>query len=255
MRSKKKSLKVGVVFFHKNIRSIYKERWVRKSVESILNQTYSDLHLYEINYGGDQYSILEGLENTKPHFFVSEEMKNHAEAMNLIIDKAFSDGCDFVFNTNLDDYFDPKRIEIQLEKLKEGYDIVSSDFCYIEEDEKGEDIVTFYKNIKSKTDIKKNLDFGHNVIAHPCVGYSKNFWENNKYVPDEIPREDLLLWKRAIDNGFKFYIMDDVLLFYRLHSNQITGDNRFQVKPTPPPNRTNPSGPTERSLKDTVFYD
>jgi hypothetical protein len=146
--------------------------------------------------------------------------------MNFIIGKAFEDGCDFVFNTNLDDYYDSKRIEKQLEKLKEGYDIVSSDFCYIEEIN-GEDRVTFYKNIKSNTDIKLNLDRNHNVIAHPVVAYSKRFWDNNRYLPQEIPLEDLNLWKRSFNSGFKFYIMDDVLLFYRLHGNQVTGGKNW----------------------------
>jgi hypothetical protein len=54
---------------------------------------------------------------------------------------------------------------------------------------------------------------------------SKKFWEGNRYVPDEIPREDLLLWKRAVNNGYKFYIHPDELLFYRLHENQVTGNN------------------------------
>ena len=37
--------------------------------------------------------------------------------MNMIIDEAFNDGCDYVFNTNLDDYYHPTRIEKQIEKI------------------------------------------------------------------------------------------------------------------------------------------
>jgi hypothetical protein len=219
-------MKIGVIFFHKNIRSIYKERWINKCIDTILNQTVNDFTIYEINYGGDDLSLFKDLEIKNQHVFIAEEKSNHAEAMNRIIDLAFSDGCDFVFNTNLDDFYHLQRIEKQLEKLRNGYDLVSSDFCYIKENG-DEDVISFFKNIRNYGEIRDNLDKNHNVIAHPCVAYSKKFWNSSRYIPEEIPEEDLKLWKRSIGNGFglNFYIYEDILLYYRLHENQITGDN------------------------------
>jgi hypothetical protein len=243
--------KLGVIFFHKNIREIYSERWIKKSVESMLNQSIGDFKIYEINYGPDNFSIAEYFGNVDNEvFFVSKPLKNHAEAMNFIIDKAFSDGCDYVFNTNLDDCYHEERIEKQITKLDEGYDIVTSDFCYIEEIDE-EDRITHYKNIKSNTDIVFNLAHGHNVIAHPVVAYSKKFWESNRYNIDEIPMEDLRLWQRAIASGSRFYIMDDVLLFYRLHSNQITGNNSTPVQHPQQSSRT--SDKLNTDLKNTIY--
>jgi glycosyltransferase involved in cell wall biosynthesis len=219
-------MKIGVIFFHRNIKNIYRERWIKKCVDSILNQTYSDFSIYEINYGGEEDSILEGFIFPNPHVFITEKKENHAEAMNAIIDVAFKDGCDYIFNTNLDDFYDLKRFEVQVEKLNSGFDLVSSDFCYVEEI--GEiDEVTLIKNIKKFGDIRENLEKSHNVIAHPSVAYSRRFWEQNRYVPAEIPREDMNLWLRSIQNGFKFYICDEVLLNYRLHENQVTGRNSY----------------------------
>lgn len=220
--------KIGVVFFHKDIKKIYKERWIKKCVDSVLSQTVSDFTIYEINYGGGKDSILEGFSSEHPHIFIAEEKTNHAEAMNIIIDLAFGDGCDYVFNTNLDDYYELNRFEKQIEFLNQGYDIVTSDFCYVEEIE-NEDKITFYKEIKKAGGIKENLMKNHNVIAHPCVAYSKKFWESNSYNPEEIPAEDLLLWRRGIEAGFKFHICDEVLLNYRLHGNQITGNNSYKT--------------------------
>jgi hypothetical protein len=144
--------------------------------------------------------------------------------MNFIIDQAFSDGCDFVFNTNLDDFYTPDRIEKQGRELKNGMDLVSSNMCYFEERD-GTDTTLKYINLSDRGQIEKNLSGGHNVIAHPSVAFSKNFWDHNRYVPSEIPQEDFLLWKRASEGGFKMFIVDDYLLNYRLHSLQITGDN------------------------------
>ncbi len=219
-------MKLGVVFFHKNIQSIYQERWIKKCVDSILSQTIGEFSIYEINYGGDGYSILNNRKIKNPHFFLSEKKKNHAEAMNAIIDLAFKDGCDCVFNTNLDDFYHNQRFEIQLDWIQNGYDLVSSDFCYIEE-VNGDDIVTLTKNIKRFGDIQENLERGHNIVAHPCVAYSRKFWESNRYVPEEIPMEDMFLWIRSLKGGSKIYICDEVLLNYRLHENQVTGSNSY----------------------------
>lgn len=214
------TMRVGVVFFHKNITSIYKDRWVKKSVESMLNQTHSDFFIYEVNYGNEEHSVVSefDVENKK---FYKKDFNNHAEAMNFIITKAFEDGCNYVFNTNLDDYYDKTRIEKQLVFLNKGFDIVSSDFCYIR-DIGDIDEVFLHMKIKEHGDIKNNLLKNHNVIAHPCVAMSSFFWSNNRYDITKPPREDLDLWKRSIESGTKFYIHDEELLFYRIHGNQLS---------------------------------
>ena len=204
-------MKVGVVIYHKDIDKIYDSRWVDKCLESIKNQTFSDYQIYEINYAADMDCLI------KANCY-QIELSNYAEAMNFIISKAFEDGCDYVFNVNLDDYYHPTRFEKQLEKLKEGYDIVSSDFCYIDEDNN----ITHHKNICKHGDIKENLLRNHNVIAHPAVAMSKNFWNSNRYDITKTPQEDLELWKVAIQNGYKFYIIDEELLYYRIHEKQVS---------------------------------
>lgn len=212
-------MKIGVVFFHKNIKNIYKDRWVKKSVNSMLNQTFKDFFIYEINYGGDDYSVVNNFSNKK---FYKEKLNNYAEAMNYIITKAFDDNCDYVFNVNLDDYYSENRIEKQLLFLKKGYDIVSTDFCYIREVNENEDSVFHYMNITNFGSISHNLKNNHNIIAHPSVALSKKFWEQNKYDASKVPEEDLDLWKRAIEKGFKFFIVPECILFYRIHEKQVS---------------------------------
>jgi len=205
-------MKVGVIFFHKNIEKIYKKRWINKCIDSVRNQSKKDLTFYEINYGDDAEPRLLG-----DSVFFHEKKENYADAMNFIISKAFEDGCDYIFNTNLDDYYSEKRIEKQLEYLEDGYDLVSSDFCYINED----DEVFHQMNITKYGSIFLNLKNNHNVIAHPSVGMSKEFWldKDNRYDISKVPAEDLDLWKRSIDKHM-FYIVDEVLLFYRIHKQQ-----------------------------------
>jgi hypothetical protein len=207
-------MKLGVILFHKNINDLYPSKWISKCLSSIRNQTYNNFTFYEINYGGDGYQLVED------SVFYNIEKKNYADAMNFIITEAFNDGCDYVFNTNLDDFYHNLRIEKQLEYLNMGFDIVSSDFCYVDAD----DNITLYMNITTHGDIKYNLNINHNIIAHPCVAINKTFWIDplNRYDIEKTPSEDLHLWRESINREYKFHIHKDVLLYYRIHNNQVS---------------------------------
>lgn len=233
MNLESKHMKKGVIIFHNNIKKIYKDYWIDKCINSIINQTDNEVTFYEINYGGDDYSVLENYPDIKKIFW-SEKLTNYAEAMNFILDKAFDDGCDYVFNTNLDDFYSPNRFKYQLDMIiKEGLDIVSSDFCYIEEtmiNNVETDIITRHMNIE-KNNIKTHLNNKHNVIAHPSVCYSKNFWldKKNRYDITKTPEEDLDLWIDSINRGYKFGIHNETLLFYRIHNKQISNRKKENV--------------------------
>lgn len=222
------SPKIGVIFYHKNILKIYYPHWVKKSVESILDQRGFDFKIYEVNYGGEDYSVLSETNSSRESVFYSEEFENHAQAMNYILDKAFGDGCDYVFNTNLDDYYSGDRIQKQMEFLDQGFDLVSSNFCYIEGDGNHDSVLKYMT--MSDGDIQTHFNKNNNVVAHPSVAYSKRFWSQNRYIDTEIPEEDFSLWKRALSNGFSIKIVPEYLLFYRLHSSQITGNNEEGAK-------------------------
>jgi hypothetical protein len=220
------NMRKGVILFHSNINGIYKKRWIDECIDSLLNQTDNDFTFYEINYGGDDYSILNGREIKQDKKFWSSKMENYAEAMNFIIDKAFKDSCDIVFNVNLDDIYQETRIEKQTEFIKKGNDVVSSDFCYIEEDGGKDKFTTFMLMSRYLQDIDNQLEGNHNIIAHPAVAYGKRFWtDGNIYDTKMVPEEDLELWKKMKRSGYKFYIVPEVLLFYRIHKNQVSHKN------------------------------
>lgn len=217
---KKNNLKVGVIFYHSNITNLYPLEWIEECFNSIVNQTYSEFSIYELNYGDDDFRLSRMFDFDKEYHYYNDKFSNHADAMNYILNKAIEDGCDYVFNTNMDDNYHPDRFKIQLSNALKGYDIVSSNFIYI--DENGEKKKEF---IFSNIDIKEELDKDHNVIAHPVVCYSKNFITNNKYESNRIPREDLDMWKNTIDK-YQFYICEEFLLNYRIHQNQVSGKNK-----------------------------
>ena len=214
-------MKIAVILFHSNIKQLYKQRWIDTCLDSIINQTYNDFTFYEINYGGDGYSVLENKKYQQKSKFWNLKKNNHAEAMNFLFDRVSEDDCDLVFNINLDDFYDLRRFEIQIDFAKQGYDITSSDFSYIQEIDDFNDNFLFDMNVSDYKDINFILKNHLNIIAHPSVCYSKNFVKNNRYDSNRIPEEDWDLWKRTCDK-YKFTIINEVLLYYRRHSKQIT---------------------------------
>jgi hypothetical protein len=209
---------IGVIIYHKNILNLYEINWIEKCLDSIKNQTLNSFRVYEIDYGNSNLCLSQNY--FKDYKFYSKEMSNHAEAINFLFDEIINDvEIDCVANINLDDYYDLDRFELQYEKIKEGYDIISSNFrVFVQNGFK----INFIENLNfAKKDILEEFFKDHNIIAHPVVMYSINFVKNNRYIPSDIPKEDFNLWKRTISK-YKYIIMDEFLLNYRKHNSQIT---------------------------------
>lgn len=200
-------MKLAVILYHQNAEKIYPKSWIEEAVKSIEGQTYQAFEILELNYGGTNERY------TKGRFF-RFKMSNHIEAMNYLISFAFENEFDAVANVNLDDINHSQRFEKQVAKIQEGFDLVSSNFHYFGDVEKPMDMARF-------TDIGAQLKRKHNVVCHPAVMLSKNFWEPDLHYKNLLGFEDLDLWQRAWAKGKKFCILPEYLLFYRRHTNQI----------------------------------
>lgn len=203
-------IKLAVIIFHKNVRN-YPAQWIAQCVNSIKNQTHKDFQVFEIDYGGD------GVQIYPDSHFCTKDFKTHADAHNFLLDQVFKLGFDYAANVNIDDHYSPDRFEKQLVYAKQGYDVISSNFYNINAE--GAIIDTMEMHGK---DIIAEANKGHNVIAHPAVFYSKNFWTTcSRLIPDQIPVDDFELWKRSFDQ-YRFIILPDFLLYYRVHSHKIS---------------------------------
>lgn len=218
------SLKLTVIIYHKNIKTIYRPEWVEKCLDSIRNQTYKEYRVFELCYSDVSERLWEGSE------YIHKPMTNHIAAMNYILDLAFADGCDVVFNVNLDDFYHPNRFTAQLAAIHAGYELVSSNFQHIEEVD-GVDVLGQEMKFHDR-DILVEAEVGHNILCHPVIAYTKGFWNKYKYYnTNELGYEDFNLWKKAAAHNCKICILEEILCYYRLSPNQ-TG----RVHAITPPN-------------------
>ncbi|MBU6430028.1 MAG: hypothetical protein KGR26_13520, partial [Cyanobacteria bacterium REEB65] len=189
--------------------------WVARCIESMRDQTVKDLLVFELDYGAVADPGEPLFEDAWAYWHWP--MVNHADAMNFLLDQAFVvSQCDYVFNTNIDDWYDPRRIEVQLQHLKNGADLVSSNFTWVGPRDEIGDTLLFHDR-----DIPRELRRGHNVLCHPSIAFSRNFWRDcSRYRNDELPAEDLALWQREM-HRCKYVITPEVLCFHRHHSGSV----------------------------------
>lgn len=206
-------MKLAVIIYHKNIRAIYPQRWIDTCIKSILSQEGVKFDVLELNYGGENLFYYP---NSKQY---TEVFSNHAEAMNYLLDKAFKEeNYDAVANINMDDFYPSHRFKRQLEEIKKGAELVSAQWHYV--DEMDNRIGGIYY---TQSDLDK-LD-NENVIGHPVVMYAKSFWDNMRYVPSEVPKEDWYIWQRAKAAGKNIVLLEELLMYHRIHSNKISWAN------------------------------
>jgi len=203
--------KVAVISYHKNIEALYPKAWIDRHRKSVLDQTYKDFDIYELDYGGGQERIF------AESYFLSKEFPTFIDAMNYLLDKLKD--YDAVANLNSDDWYDVKRLEIQLPYIEQGFDIVSSNFALIKNNK--EVLRHSFHNL----DIASELIRGNNIIAHPSVVYSKKFIETLRYDPNEIPVEDMILWMRCLIKQLRIKIVPECLLFHIIHENSVCSSN------------------------------
>lgn len=205
-----KSHKSAVIIYHSDIFSNYKKEWVDACIASIRNQTFKEFDVLELNYGDDNRQLYES------SIFFNEKKRNFIEAMNTLLDMAFDDDYETVFNVNLDDYYTPDRFELQLQEVQKGADLVSSDFCRIG-DIQG-DFILHDKDVKAE--LGKTPP--NNILCHPVICYTRGFWKKyGPYNPDSIKYEDMELWQKAVNAGAKVHIVPKILCTQRVHNNNV----------------------------------
>jgi len=201
-------MKTAFFCYHKNISAIYKKEWVDQYRDSILNQTYQDFKIFEVNYGGGEERIFEHSE------FERIEFPSFVQCLNYLFFRAIMAGYDCAANSNVDDFFSLNRLEKQLPFIENGYDIVSSNFSLIQEDK------TIKTHSFDRLNLENELNNNHNIICHPSIIYSRKFMEENRYIPEQLPLEDLMLWQRGIKK-YKFKILPEILCYHRVHDNSV----------------------------------
>jgi len=207
------------------IMSIYyadKLEFVKESVESILNQTFSDFEYY-IAFDGpaadDVDSYLSSLADPRVKLYRLEENKGLAVALNYLLALVLQrTDIIFIARMDADDISLPARFEKQRYFLLKNDEISCVGSWYEEINEAGKHL-SFRKLPVEHEKLRKRY-MTRTPFAHPSVMYHRRLIETVGFYPtDTILMEDNVLWGKALKAGLRFANISEYLFKFRKDKN------------------------------------
>jgi glycosyltransferase involved in cell wall biosynthesis len=193
------------------------ELYITDTINSILNQTYTNFELIIINDGSNDNSeacILQ-FQDQRIKYFKNEKNLKLIQTLNLGLNLAKGK---YIARIDADDIALPKRFEKQIDFLEKNseYGIVGS---FAE---------TFGSEYKKLTFVQEDVDIRyafltHNPFVHSSVIIRNQILTENKLGFDltQLHVEDYALWIKLLKFS-KGKILPEILIKYRIHENQIS---------------------------------
>lgn len=215
------------------------EKYLVETLDSIINQTYKKIEIVILDDNSNDNSV-ELIENwitknkTKCDFIKHQYNQGICSSLNESL--SFCSG-DYIQLISCDDKLVINKIEIQVNKYKQlpkEYGIVYSDAFIIDELSKNTKKKFLDKHLKAKNiqklsgNIFNELIKGNFIPAMSTLIKKEVFLKVGKY-DEELDFEDYDFWLRA-SKFYKFYYIDDQLVYYRLHENNLHKKINAQMK-------------------------
>jgi glycosyltransferase involved in cell wall biosynthesis len=195
---------------------------VAETITSVLNQTFKNFEFIIIDDGST--------DNTEEVItrFNDERIKLIKNPTNLGIARTLNNGamlCDgkYICRIDADDIFHRKKIEIQYKFMEKNTDCVVSGthFRKIKNSKLLKGSSKHYFHVEDK---KIRVEMLRNSpLCHPSVMFRSSLFSETglRYNQEAIHCEDYGLWLQASKHG-KLHIINRPLVYYRLHSDQIS---------------------------------
>jgi len=204
------------------IMSVYKNdklKFVKESVQSILDQTFTDFDYY-IVFDGPVTPDIEGyissIGDSRIKHFRLEKNGGLAGALNFLLGKVMNNPeYKLIARMDADDISLPSRFEKQRAFLSENMEISIVGCWYEEIDEAGKHLS--YRKLPTDHDTLRKRYFTRMPFAHPSVMYRRQLIEKAGFYPtDTILMEDNVLWGKALKEGLRFANLPEFLLRFRI---------------------------------------
>ncbi len=213
--------------------SVYKPNidLLKRSVNSILNQTYRNIEFIIIDDGAGEeaLSYLNAIDDNRVRLIKNEHNIGLASSLNKGI--AIASG-EFIARMDADDYSLPNRIYEQVKYLQEhsDVDVLTCVALDIRNGKLTGGIGGAYRKFDN-FEIKIELSLAPKTFPHPATVFRSEFLRANNllYDPKLIRAQDYDMWARCSAVG-KLDSLQKVLLLYDQGDRETTAPSELQVK-------------------------
>ena len=203
------------------------EKYLKDSIDSILNQSYKNFEFIIINDGSTDKSI-EIIKSFDDQRIKLIDQKNSGIVVSLNRGIEVASG-KFIARMDADDISFPERFEKQLKHMKaKNIDICGGNYITISELAKP---IKLYVTPRSHEMCTLSL-MSKVPFAHPSVIIRRDFLTKNnlKYGQSIYSKaEDLDLWVRIHERGGVFSNIDYTILKYRIVKNSLSKKNNSKI--------------------------
>jgi glycosyltransferase involved in cell wall biosynthesis len=191
------------------------ERFLRESIQSVLNQTFTEFELL-IGFNGTVDSskdIVNSFDDARIRVFDYGDDVGKAKTLNKLITEATYD---WIALQDDDDVWLDVKLEVQT-KFVHQFDVIGSHIKYIDEEGKVIGDMAFSEN---HNNIYHRCMSGDNQIANSSTVFKKSkVIEVGGWREDIDGIEDFDFWLRLIRNGCTFFNVSQYLVKHRIHKN------------------------------------
>jgi len=193
-------------------------QFVKESVESILNQSFSNFDYYIVFDGpvaDDVDSYISSLRDPRIKLHRLEANKGLAFALNYLLEIVLQQPeIKFIARMDADDISMPDRFKKQRDILLENKEISCVGSWYEEIDHDGKHLS--FRKLPIEHDELRKRYLIRTPFVHPCVMYHRRLIKlAGLYPTDTILMEDHVLWGKALKFKLIFANLPEYLLLYR----------------------------------------
>ena len=205
------------------VMSVYNSsKYLKKSIESILEQSFRDFEFIIIDDGSNDgtIDILKKYKETDDRIILLENENNLGLTKNLNIGMALAK-YEYIARMDADDISLADRFQKQFDVLEKNtnIDIVGTYCTDINEN----DIIIGSRELPIFHEAIKKSIVKFNPIIHPTVMFRKSsVMSFGGYNELYRTTQDYALWFDALSHGLRFYNLPEKLLLYRVNDNYLS---------------------------------
>ena len=192
-------------------------KYLEEAVASILKQTYKNFELIIIDDGStdDTRDVISLFKDHRIKV-ISRGNKGLITSLNEGIELASGQ---WIARMDADDIALPQRFELQLDWLQRtGADVCGSWVSRFGDGEK-----RIVRTKEKDDEIKIDLLF-YSSFVHPSVLGRASMFKKLRYNQGSVRAEDYDLWVRSAEQGYTMANIPEVLLWYRVHDEQVSAE-------------------------------